>query len=308
MADVDSVVNVNTVTDLDSVDFILYPDSVLNVNTVTEPSVTLILKPNSVVNQNTVTAHSVKLILKPDSVVNQNTVTPIFKANPGLSVRSVNTILNVSTVSEVSAGDQIQLTSVANQNIVSPLSIPGLRVLGPNTITSVNTFGFVIAKANQPDSDIVAPTNPVSRPTLNQISPSERLLDAQLGEKVSIFKDLSLSFKAHPLTGEPVRVLNENSINQAFKNIILTDKKERPFSNIKFGANIRAKLFEVMTPTVERDIKETLQREILNVDNRVIIKNISLNRVDTYGIHIKIDYKIRTFEQASVFEMFLERI
>ena len=132
--------------------------------------------------------------------------------------------------------------------------------------------------------------------------------DGHIGEKTAVFKDLAISFKAHPLTGEPVRVLNYNAINQAFKNIIYINKKERPFDNIRFGSSIKSKLFEVFTPTLERDIREELQRDILNVDDRVIIKSISVNNQQDNSVYIKIEYKIRTFDQSTTFEMFLERI
>lgn len=121
------------------------------------------------------------------------------------------------------------------------------------------------------------------------------------------FKDISLKFEAHPLTGQPITVSDYASINQAFLNILSTNKTERPFENIGFGSGLQQKLFEPLTPTYIRDITESIQRDILNYEPRVLIQNISVNRVDDNSVKISIQYKIKTFDQSAVFESFLTR-
>lgn len=308
MADVDSVVNLNTVTSV-GLTSVLFPDSVLNANQVTAISVTSILYPGTIQNANTVNDVNVIRISLPETIVNANSVSGVFVV-PGLKQASVGTITNSSTVSEVALGGRIILASILNQNIVTSVSTPIDQMLELGTISNQNSFGTLICKVQAPDVPATAPTDPITRPTTNILSSPEKFLDGQLGERVAVFKDLSLSFRAHPLTGEPVRVLNYNSVNQAFKNIILTNKKERPFGNIGFGSDVKARLFEVMTPAIERDLKEEIQRSILNYDPRVIVLKVTSTRIESQpnSIQVRVEYKIKTFEQTGVFEVFLERI
>jgi len=308
VADVDSVVNSNVVTSI-GLTSILYPDSVLNVNQVTAVSVTSILYAGTIVNTNTVNDVNVIRISLPETIINANSVSGLFLI-PGLSQVPVGTILNGSTVSEVALGDRIILASVLNQNFVGEPSVPQNAEINLGTIVNQNYFGTLICKVQAPDVPATAPTDPVSRPMTNILAKSEKTLDGQIGERVAVFKDLSISFRAHPLTGEPVRVLNYNSVNQAFKNIILTNRKERQFGNIELGSDVKARLFEVMTPAVERDLKEEIQRSILNFEPRVLVLKVTSTRVDSNpnAIQVRVEYKIKTFEQTGVFEVFLERI
>lgn len=307
MADVDSVINSSTVTDILLVS-VLHPDSVVNSSIVSDVSVSLVLKPDSLVNVSTVDPIRIIYLVYPDSISSTSSVPPIF-IHPGIRQTAVASTLNVSEVSEVSLDDKIIVSSVINTSIVTPISIPLKNTIFAGELINVESFGSVIVKVQQPDTPAVVPTNPIVRPIDNILPKSERTIDGQIGERVAIFKDLAMSFIAHPLTGEPVRVLNYNSVNQAFKNIILTNRKERPFSNIELGSNIKASLFEINSPARMRDLKEEIQRSILNFDPRVIINKITSEITqDQHGVILKIEYKIKTFEKSGVFEMFLERI
>ena len=57
------------------------------------------------------------------------------------------------------------------------------------------------------------------------------------------YKDLSVSFKSNPSTGDFGIVKNENAIKQAVRNLLLTDLGERPFQP-NIGSRIKGLLFE----------------------------------------------------------------
>jgi hypothetical protein len=76
---------------------------------------------------------------------------------------------------------------------------------------------------------------------------------SQTQKKIETYSDFSNSFSKHPITKELVTVKNEDSIRQAFKNLILTNIGERPF-NPFFGSNVNRTLFENFGPFVREDI------------------------------------------------------
>ena len=57
------------------------------------------------------------------------------------------------------------------------------------------------------------------------------------------FKDLSMSFKFNPLSGDLIALKNENAIARAVRNIVLTTPGEK-FFDPDFGSSISEILFE----------------------------------------------------------------
>ena len=53
-----------------------------------------------------------------------------------------------------------------------------------------------------------------------------------------IYSDLNLSFTKNPATKDVAKLFDVQAIKRAVKNIILTNKYERPF-NSDFGCNLR---------------------------------------------------------------------
>lgn len=69
------------------------------------------------------------------------------------------------------------------------------------------------------------------------------------------FKDISLSFEPHPITGDLPIIKNENAIRRSVRNIVETMPSEKFFNSI-FGSDVRNLLFELIdfgTASVIRD-------------------------------------------------------
>lgn len=282
-------------------------DSILNTSTVSGVALTSLIFPDPLVNQNVVSPVALKFNINPDSVVNTSTVSNIFDIRPGPVVAFLNSITNSSTVSSISFGEGISADPIENLSFVSDVSIPTFVDIAPSSLINVSSFGSVILKVQPTPVEIAPPANPIQRPKTS-VSTSELILNGKVGNDNAVFKDLSMTFKAHPLTGDVVRVLNNASIEQAFKSIILTEKGERPFSNIDLGGDIRGRLFDLITPTTLRSIQEDIQREILNFESRVIILDVNAEAVNTSGIRVTITYKIKTLTATQSYSLFLERI
>ena len=88
------------------------------------------------------------------------------------------------------------------------------------------------------------------------------------------FKDISLSFKRHPVTNDIGVLKNENAIKKSVRNLVQTIPSER-FFNSTLGSDVRDSLFE-NTPgfidfgtasIIERQIQTTIENFEPRVDN-----------------------------------------
>ena len=77
------------------------------------------------------------------------------------------------------------------------------------------------------------------------------------------FKDLSITFKKHPVTNDLVQVKDKAAIVQAMTSLILTNKGERLFQP-EIGCDVSGMLFEPLdfgtAGLIKSSIKETLDK------------------------------------------------
>ena len=82
------------------------------------------------------------------------------------------------------------------------------------------------------------------------------------------FKDISLSFDPHPVTGD-LRVLkNEAAIRRSVRNIVQTIPTEKFFNSL-FGSDIRGSLFDFVDFGTASVIADQIQTSIENFEPRV---------------------------------------
>ena len=81
------------------------------------------------------------------------------------------------------------------------------------------------------------------------------------------FKDISLSFKRHPVTNDILALRNEDAIKRSVRNLVETINEER-FFNPLIGSQVKESLFELpdngLKATVSYDIigQESAPQEI----------------------------------------------
>lgn len=108
------------------------------------------------------------------------------------------------------------------------------------------------------------------------------------------FKDINLSFKRHPVTGDILALKNEDCIKRSIQNIVLTVLGENPFEPF-FGSEISNSLFELATPLTEVSIIEDIKNAIFNFEPRVDGKDVDVKinlSSDTNEIEISVAYNI----------------
>lgn len=102
------------------------------------------------------------------------------------------------------------------------------------------------------------------------------------------FTDLGISFAPHPVTGKPVIKKNADAIIGALKNIVLTNRYERPYEPV-FGSDIQNRLFEnfdaVEAINLEQDVRLAIQNHEPRVEVQDIIIQGGLDN-NTMSVHI----------------------
>jgi phage baseplate assembly protein W len=103
---------------------------------------------------------------------------------------------------------------------------------------------------------------------------------------------LDLLFRVHPVTGDVVTRTDVEAVKRSVRNIVLTNKYERPFKP-NFGTSLRDLLFELNTSRqlrkVQRRIKETLEK----TEPRIMNVSVILSNDDSHEVNITIVYDIK---------------
>ncbi len=106
------------------------------------------------------------------------------------------------------------------------------------------------------------------------------------------FKDISLSFKRHPITNDILPLKNEDAIKRSVQNLVRTRVGE-VFFNPRIGTRISDALFELSTDDFTNPIKMEVESVITNFEPRVLLDKVTVNsRPDSNALDIVIRYLI----------------
>ena len=106
------------------------------------------------------------------------------------------------------------------------------------------------------------------------------------------FKDISLSFKRHPVTNDILALRNEDAIKRSVRNLVETINEERFFNSL-LGSRVRERLFEVPDNTIRATLKAQIENSILNFEPRVNLTDVIINHPnDTNDLEVIVVYDI----------------
>ena len=106
------------------------------------------------------------------------------------------------------------------------------------------------------------------------------------------FKDLSMSFKYNPLSGDLIALKNENAIARAVRNIVLTTPGEK-FFDPDFGSSVSEILFENVDDITAVSIQDEIRSCLNNYEPRVDLINVDVDpNFDENKFDVKITYRI----------------
>ena len=122
------------------------------------------------------------------------------------------------------------------------------------------------------------------------------------------YKDLDLSFGRNVVTNDVNKLTDVEAVKRSVRNLINTSHFERPF-HPEIGSNVRAMLFEPMTPLTALNLQRKVQEVLINFEPRIRLVQI-LARPDydknSYDLRIMF-YVVGTQEPVEV-QTFLERL
>ena len=106
------------------------------------------------------------------------------------------------------------------------------------------------------------------------------------------FKDISLSFKKHPVTNDVTVLRNEDAIKKSVINLTRTRINERFFNDL-LGTSIADSLFENMDSGLETALEEEISTLLKNYEPRIELNSVYVTaNQDSNEMSVQIDYNI----------------
>jgi len=116
-----------------------------------------------------------------------------------------------------------------------------------------------------------------------------------------VFSDLPMSFIPNPITGNVKALKNEQAIKRAVRNLIMTNKYERPYSPNK-GGNITSMLFENFSKATKLEVINKIKEVIETYEPRVFLDRVEVDQQDDLNT-IKISIVFRPLNQIDSTEL-----
>tara|TARA_Y100001937_G_scaffold121065_1_gene179291 strand:+ start:278 stop:679 length:402 start_codon:yes stop_codon:yes gene_type:complete len=110
--------------------------------------------------------------------------------------------------------------------------------------------------------------------------------------KSRAFKDISLSFRPHPVTNDLPVLINERAIVRSVRNLVETMPSERFFNSL-IGTEIRDSLFGNFSRTTVYVIEDQIRETIANFEPRVTNVGAEvIGRPDLNEMEVKVLFDI----------------
>ena len=121
------------------------------------------------------------------------------------------------------------------------------------------------------------------------------------------WSDLDLDFAKHPVTKDIVRKTDVEAVKRAVRNIILTNRYDKPF-HPEIDGGVTRHLFGLSTAHTKHDIALAIQSCLKNYEPRVIVDNVSVTGdLDKNGFNASIFFRVINSPEPIVIGIFLER-
>jgi phage baseplate assembly protein W len=123
-----------------------------------------------------------------------------------------------------------------------------------------------------------------------------------------IYSDFYNNFDIHPNKKDLVSSTNEDSVKNSIRNLLLTDKGEKLFNPL-YGSNIRALLFENVSPQSESLLREYITNSIENYEPRAQLIEVYVSALpDENAYNATVIFSVINNSQPVVLELILDRV
>lgn len=122
------------------------------------------------------------------------------------------------------------------------------------------------------------------------------------------YSDVAIGFNMSPVTGNISRVTDEQSVKQALRTLILTNKGER-LHRIALGSNLSAMLFDPVDPLTANMIRNSIEECIRNFEPRVDLVQVDVNAdIDYQQYKVNIFFRIINIPEIQQLDLTLKRV
>ena len=122
------------------------------------------------------------------------------------------------------------------------------------------------------------------------------------------YKDFDISFRKNPITGQLNVLKNSDAVKRALRNLILTDRFERPFRPF-YGSDVRKHLFDNFDVLTESSIRDAISRAIIEHEPRVeLLDVVTAARPDQHSLEVTIYFRVINEAEQQELTLVLERI
>lgn len=126
-------------------------------------------------------------------------------------------------------------------------------------------------------------------------------------KKITIYTDFKKNLEVSPVSQDITVNKDEDAVKEAIQNLILTDRGER-LMQPNLGGNIRAMLFENITPAVLTLIEDQVRTTIELYEPRAeLIDVIVTSNIDDNVVKVTIVFYVKNNQQPISVDVFLER-
>lgn len=121
------------------------------------------------------------------------------------------------------------------------------------------------------------------------------------------YKDIDLTF-ANKVSGDVFKKTDAASVKQSVKNILLTNKTERPFQPY-FGGNLGSFLFSLSEEIDEDDIRDTIENAIYNFESRALVRDVKVNvKPDNHDVSVTVVFQVVSTSKIETLNISLTRL
>ena len=123
-----------------------------------------------------------------------------------------------------------------------------------------------------------------------------------------IYKDLNLGFQKNTATKDIQKLTDIEAVKRSVRNLINTNHYEKPF-HPEIGSNLRAMLFENITPQMNHVISKQIEMLIKNYEPRCRLVQVNTQPMfDRNGYACQISFYVVNHPEPVTVESFLERL
>jgi len=123
-----------------------------------------------------------------------------------------------------------------------------------------------------------------------------------------LYKDLDVTFTAHPETQDVLKKIDNNAIKQSLKLLLFTNIGERLFQP-DVGSKIYGLLFEPIDPITTEVLKRSIENTIETYEPRVLLEGVDVvPNYDDNSYEVSIYFTVLGINQPTSLTVTLERL